>query len=251
MRHLLITITAAAALSACGGMKNLDSNALAGAGGTAFKAMSLTDGDVQALANQSCAELDKSSKVAPATDAYSKRLERVRQGLPTTIGGQPASYKVYLTKDVNAWAMGNGCIRVYSGLMDLMNDDVLRGIIGHEIGHVALGHSKKAMQTAYAVSAARGIAGATGNAAITQLSSSQIGDFAEKLVNAQFSQSQETDSDNYAFDLLTTQKLKREGLVTAFQKLAKLDGGKSSMLSSHPASGDRAANIQKRLATSK
>ena len=28
-----------------------------------------------------------------------------------------------MTKDVNAWAMGNGCVRVYSGLMDQMNDD--------------------------------------------------------------------------------------------------------------------------------
>ena len=79
------------------------------------------------------------------------------------------------------------------------------------------------------------------------LSSSQLGDFAEKLINAQFSQSQESEADNYSFDTLTQQKLKREGLVTAFQKLAKLDGGKSSMFSSHPSSADRAANMQKRI----
>jgi len=42
--------------------------------------------------------------------------------------------------------MSNGCIRVYSGLMDMMTDSELRGVIGHEMGHVALGHSKKAMQ---------------------------------------------------------------------------------------------------------
>lgn len=252
MRHFLISVTAAAALCACGGVKNIDSAGLAGAGGSAFKAMSLTDSDVQALANQSCTAIDAKSKIAAPADGYSKRLERVRQGLPNTINGQPASYKVYLTKDVNAWAMGNGCIRVYSGLMDLMNDDELRGVIGHEIGHVALGHSKKAMQTAYAASAVRGLAGASGNAAATALSSSQLGDFAEKLVNAQFSQSQESDADNYAFDLLTQQKLKREGLVTAFQKLGKLSGGSgSSMLSSHPASADRAARMQKRIDSGK
>ena len=142
--------------------------------------------------------------------------------------------------------MANGCVRVYSGLMDMMNDDELRGVIGHEEGHVALGHTKKAMQTAYATSAARDLAGASGGTA-ADLSQSQLGDLGEKFVNAQVSQSQESAADNYSFDLLTESKMNREGLVTAFQKLAKLDGGKSSMLSSHPGSAERAANMQKRL----
>ena len=191
-------------------------------------------------------ELDSRSRVAGPTDKYATRLKRVMQDMPTSIGDQTIDYKVYLTSDVNAWAMANGCVRVYSGLMDMMDDDELRGVIGHEEGHVALGHTRKAMQTAYAASAAREIAGSTGGTAAA-LSQSQLGDLAEKLVNAQFSQSQESEADNYSFELLTRQKLKREGLVTAFQKLAKLDGGKSSMLSSHPSSADRAANMQKRI----
>lgn len=46
-----------------------------------------------------------------------------------------------MTSDVNAWAMANGCVRVYSGLMDMMNDNEIEGVLGHELGHVALGHS--------------------------------------------------------------------------------------------------------------
>jgi putative metalloprotease len=144
--------------------------------------------------------------------------------------------------------MANGCIRVYSGLMDLMNDDELRGVIGHEIGHVALGHSKARMQTAYTASAARSLANAAGGMA-AQLSQSQAGDLAEKFVNAQFSQSQESAADSYSFDLLSERKLERKGLVTGFQKLAKLNGGQttSSLLSSHPPSIERAAAMQRRL----
>ena len=226
------------------GNLNLDSVVKGGQG--ALKAASLTDGDIRDLTEKSCAAMDSQSRVAPPTDAYATRLTRVMKDMPTSVDGQTVNYKVYLTKDVNAWAMANGCVRVYSGLMDLMDDDELRGVIGHEEGHVALGHSRKAMQTAYATSAARELAGAAGGnvAALTQ---SQLGELAEQLVNAQFSQSQESEADNYSFDLLTKQKLKREGLVTSFQKLAKLDGGKSSMLSSHPSSTDRAANMQKRI----
>jgi putative metalloprotease len=65
------------------------------------------------------------------------------------------NYKVYETKDVNAFAMANGCIRVYSGLMDMMNDNEVEAVIGHEMGHVALGHVKKGMQVALGTNAVR------------------------------------------------------------------------------------------------
>ena len=168
-----------------------------------------------------------------------------------TVNGQKANYKVYITKDVNAWAMANGCIRVYSGLMDMMTDDEVLGVVGHEIGHVALGHSKKAMQTAYTVSAARDAAGAAGGATVAALNSSQLGDLTEKFINAQFSQSQESAADDYSFDQLQAKKLNTRGLVTAFQKLAELDGGKSDMMSSHPSSAKGAQHIEDRIAKAK
>ncbi len=82
------------------------------------------------------------------------------------------------------------------------------------------------------------------------LSRSQAGDLAEKVINAQFSQSQESAADDYSFDLLTEKKMNRQGLVTAFQKLAKLSGGSSgasSIMSSHPPSEARAKRMQERL----
>ncbi|MGI4779816.1 MAG: M48 family metallopeptidase [Janthinobacterium lividum] len=236
-------------LAGCETMKTMDVSKLTDVGSTAMKAMSLNDGDIVAMSDQSCATLDQKNQVAPANSKYTVRLNQVVRAMPTTVNNKTANYKVYLTQDVNAWAMANGCIRVYSGLMDLMNDDELRGVIGHEIGHVALGHSKARMQTAYTASAARGIANAAGGMA-AQLSQSQVGDLAEKFVNAQFSQSQESAADSYSFDLLSERKLERKGLVTGFQKLAKLSEGKASsnsLLSSHPPSTERAAAMQKRL----
>ena len=248
-RNLLLPIALGAVLTlaGCETMKTMDVSKLTDVGGTAMKAMSLSDGDIAAMSDQSCAAMDQKNQIAPANSKYTTRLNQVIRAMPTTVNGKTANYRVYMTPDVNAWAMANGCIRVYSGLMDLMNDDELRGVIGHEEGHVALGHTRKAMQTAYATSAARDMAGAAGGS-VAAMSQSQIGALAEKFVNAQFSQSQESEADNYSFDLLTRQKLKRDGLVTAFQKLAAM-GGESgtSMLSSHPSSTDRAANMQKRI----
>jgi metalloprotease len=218
---------------------------------SATKTVTLSDADVVELSSKSCAELDGKSSIASPKNKYAKRLAKIVKNMPSAVNKTPISYKVYITKDVNAWAMDNGCVRIYSGLMDLMNDDEVRGVIGHEIGHVTLGHSKKSMQTAYAASALRDAAGSSGNAAVASMSNSQLGELTEKLINSQFSQSQENAADDYSFDLLTERKLKREGLVSAFEKLAKVGGDNRSMLSSHPSSSDRAQHIRDRIAAKK
>ncbi|TPQ40342.1 M48 family metalloprotease [Cupriavidus pinatubonensis] len=242
---LLIALAAAAAatLAGCAGT-NLDG--MMAAGSSLAKAATLSDADVKSLSDQACAESDKTNKIAASGSTYSRRLAKVMTGLKNS--DMPnVNARVYMTKDVNAWAMANGCVRVYSGLMDMMTDDEVRGVLGHEMGHVALGHTKKAMQVAYTATAARGVAASASSSAVAALSSSQLGELGEKLINAQFSQSQESAADDYSFDLLTKNKASRSGLVTAFQKLAKLDGGKSSMFSSHPGSDARAQHIQERI----
>ncbi len=91
--------------------------------------------------------------------AYDRRLRRLTEGI-TEADGIPLNFKVYLVIDVNAFACGDGSIRVFSSLMDLMTDDELMAIIGHEIGHIVHADVKHAMKNAYLASAARNAAGA-------------------------------------------------------------------------------------------
>ena len=128
-----------------------------------------------------------------------------------------------------------------------MTDNEIKGVLGHEIGHVVLGHTKKHMQVAYATAAARTAAASAGNATVAQLSRSQLGDIGHKLIDAQFSQAQETAADNYSFELLTQRNIDRRGLVSAFEKLAELGGGHSSLFRSHPGASARAAAMQQRI----
>jgi metalloprotease len=251
--RVAITGLAAAAtltLASCANMGSMDPTQLMQSGQLATQALSLSDNDVRTLSDKSCTQLDSENQIAPASSTYTQRLNKISKQLGDNINGVPVNYKVYLTKDVNAWAMANGCVRVYSGLMDLMTDEEVRGVVGHEMGHVALGHTKKAMQVAYATSAVRTVASSAGGM-VGNLSASQIGDLSEKFVNAQFSQSQETAADDYSFDAQKKKGYDPHGLVTAFQKLATIDGGKSDMLSSHPASPARAKHIEDRIASGK
>ncbi|RJT41573.1 M48 family metallopeptidase [Rahnella woolbedingensis] len=245
-----IALGVAVLLSGCqNGALNTD--AMMRSGSDAYKAATLTDQDVINMTDGACKAMDGESQIASSKSKYTKRLNKIAKNLGNNINGTPANYKVYITSDVNAWAMANGCIRVYSGLMDMMTDDEVEGVLGHEMGHVALGHTKKAMQVAYSASAAHNAAGAAGGIA-GQLSSTQLADLGEDLINAQFSQKQESDADDYSYDLLKKRGLPTKGLVTAFEKLAKMSGGsEKSLFSSHPPSQERADHIKQRIAANK
>lgn len=241
-------LVAATLVSGCKNMGGIDTDALTKSGMSAYKAATLSDADVKTLSEQSCAEMDKQNTIAPASSTYAKRLNKIAKALGNNIDGTPVTYKVYMTKEVNAWAMANGCIRVYSGLMDMMTNNEVEAVLGHEMGHVALGHTRKAMQVAFTTTAARTAAASAGGI-IGSLSQSQLGDMGEKLVNAQFSQTQETQADDYSYNLLKKRGIDPVGLATSFEKLAKLEQGRqSSMFDSHPDSEARAQHIRDRIA---
>lgn len=241
MRSTLMAVTLASATMLAGCQSGSFGDSL-------LSAVTVSDAEVKALSDQSCKEMDATSKIAGKNSKYTKRLNKIAKNLGNNINGQPLNYKVYLTDDVNAWAMANGCIRVYSGLMDLMTDDEVTGVLGHEIAHVDLGHTKKAFQVAYAAQFATQAALQYGGKTAAVLNDAQVLDFANALINAQFSQSQETEADNYSFDMLKKKNLKTSGLASAFDKLAQL-GGSGGMLSSHPGSKERADAIRARIAT--
>ncbi len=229
------------------GCKSMSTEGLIHSGTTAMEGATLTDEEVISMADKSCAQMDAKAKIASPDSVYSKRLARIADNLGDEVDGTSIDYKVYLADVPNAFAMANGCVRVYSGLMDMMNDNEVTAVLGHELGHVALGHVKSSMQTAYAAYAARSALASSSNDKVAALSKSQLGDLGEKFINAQFSQSQEAAADNFSFDLLGERGISRKGQITGLEKLASLDGNAGGLLSTHPASAERAENMRERL----
>lgn len=226
----------AALLTACrfspGGM--LD------AGGDLVKAATLSPEEVKELGKATAEAMDAKNTVAPAGNAYAKRLNKIVAGLHNEAGLQ-LNYKVYLVSDVNAFAVPDGSIRVFSGLMDMMDDDELYFVIGHEIGHIADGDRTDKLRMAYAASGARKAAGAAGGL-VGSLSRSELGAIGEALLNAQFSQSQEYDADEYGLNLMKKNGKNQRAAVTALRKLAA-PGRAPSMFDTHPEPGKRADRI--------
>lgn len=196
--------------------------------------------------------MDKHNPVLPADDPYVVRLTKLTDGL-TNVEGIPLNFKVYNVIDVNAFACADGSIRVFSSLMDIMSDDELLGVIGHEVGHVAHKDSKKGFRTALLTSALKdGIASTNGKAAA--LTDSQLGSLGEALVNANYSQKQERDADDYGYEFLKKGGKNPWAMALSFKKLKQLQeeaGAKKNskinqLFSTHPDLDARIARMEER-----
>jgi metalloprotease len=221
--------------------------ALAAAQGAAG-AMRISDDDIRAHGRSMAEQMDAKAPVAPANNPYARRLEALTAKCRED-GGLALNYKVYMVRDVNAFALPDGSIRFFAGLMDLMTDDEVRYVIGHEIGHVQAGHSRKRMQVALGTGAARQAAAAAGGRAAA-LAESDLGDLFLKVVRAQHSQSNENEADDYAMRFLSQRGHDRRAAVTALEKLDAMSGGSSDTqwLSTHPAPRDRAQRMRQQAA---
>jgi putative metalloprotease len=226
------------------GCENTDMQTATDAGIDAVKAMTLSDKDILDLAEQSAKYSDGNHNLALPENKYAIRLRRVVVE-HIEDGNLNFNYGVYLSPEVNAFAMANGTIRLYSGLMDMLNDGELRFVIGHEMGHIVKNHIGKKIRLAYATSAVRkGIASQRNIAG--DVASSLLGNLAESLMNAQFSQLEEKEADDYGLAFLKRNKHNPQDAVSALKKIAML-GKEHSFLSSHPDPGKRAGRLQAQL----
>lgn len=217
------------------------------AGAKAVQSFTISDGQVNQYVKEYVTYLDKQNKVADTGSEYTQRLNRITQGIKS-VDGVPLNFKVYITKEINAFACADGSVRVYSGLMDIMNDDEVLGVIGHEIGHVAHKDTKNAFKSALRTSALRDVLGSAGGWVGT-LSDSQLGSIGESLINNKYSRDQETNADTYGYNFLKSKGRNPLAMATAFKKLESSSGGSRSELmqafSDHPNTKKRIKNIEK------
>lgn len=247
MKKLIIIALTAVSLCSCSVLTgiNWNPNGLASAAGKAMTAASISDEMVVELSAQTIAQLDAQNTID--NGAYKRRLDRVMAGV-TDIDGMPVNMKVYKTEEINAFACGDGSIRVYSGLMDVMDDDELVAIIGHEIGHVHNQDTKKSIKAAYLASAARDVVASAGN--YGALAAYLLGDIGEAFVSAQYSQQHEYRADQHGCQFAIDRGRSPYSMYNALQKLLQLSQDTNTsiiahMFADHPKTELRAEKMKK------
>jgi putative metalloprotease len=220
------------------------------------EALTLTDGQIAAYCKEYVDWMDVHNPLCKTDDSdegkkeFATRLAKLVEQIPIKeIDGIKLDIQPYYVVDINAFSCANGSIRVFAGLMEVMSDDEVLAVIGHEIGHIANKDCKDGFRTALLSSALRDAVSSTEGAA-AKLNDSQLGDLGEALANAQYSQKQESAADKYGYDFLKTcnkdPKLMAQSLGILLKLQEEAGGDPSSkfskLLSSHP-------DLKKRIET--
>lgn len=243
-----LVIAGAAALLMMTGCASLNSQKALQAGAAAVQAFTITDAQVSSLCKEYMVQTDGENTILPADNSYTKRLANIMAKFKN-IGDMNVNYKVYQSNTVNAFASGDGSIRVYSGLMDVMDDEEIFAVIGHELGHVKNKDVRDAYRQSYLIVAARyGIS--AWNQTAGALSEGLLGDFAQQLASNAYSRRQEYEADEAAFQFCLTNGVNPYAMYNALNVLIALSGNNGTqgivaqMFSTHPDSAKRAARIK-------
>jgi predicted Zn-dependent protease len=153
----------------------------------------------------------------------------------------PRQVRVGLIEDhaINAANAGGGNFYVTTGLLSKASTAQLRGVMAHEIAHEDLGHVAQ-MQ----------ILGAgldVGARLLEDLipAGSIITPIAGTLIARGYSRKEEYAADRHAVDILQRAGYSKETLVEALEWIARVAGGGGGFLSTHPATSERIAALEK------
>ena len=143
--------------------------------------------------------------------------------------------------EINAANAGGGEFYVTTGLLEKASDDQLRGIMAHEIAHDDLGHVAK-LQTL-------GVGLNIGVILLEQLlpGSSAVTPIAGSLIARGYSRNEEYAADRHGVEILRRAGYPKDVLINALTWVTRASGGGGGggFLSTHPATEDRIAQLQK------
>ncbi len=135
---------------------------------------------------------------------------------------------------INAASAGGGRFIVTRGLLEKANDDQLRGVLAHELGHEDLGHVAKTQTLGTGVN--------IGIALLEQIfpGSSAITPIAGQLIVNRYTQTEEYAADGHGVEILQRTGYRPETRADTLGWLRPVEGGSwGGFFATHPATNER------------
>jgi len=205
---------------------------------------------------QMMADLDKKQKLEKSGEKDSPRAQRIQQItdrlIAQAIKFRPNSaswrWEVRVINDpktVNAFCMAGGKMAIYTGMWEQLKatDDELAQVMGHEISHALLDHTRERMSVARASDVGVQILAAA--AGVGNLGGQLMQNAAVVAIGLPNSRESEAEADAVGIQLAAHAGYDPHAAVTLWDKMGKLaDGGRAEFLSTHPSPENRAAKLK-------
>ena len=122
----------------------------------------------------------------------------------------------------NAWvkfkSQKDFSVHVTTGLMKILNhEDEIAGVLGHEIGHVKLGHYSKGVGRNIGWAVLGNLLGRAAGGGLAGAAAQTAGNVAMNLAESGFSREQEVEADDYGTELLVKAGYPSDGLYRAMK----------------------------------
>ena len=184
-----------------------------------------------------------------------KQLLKPIQRLADALDLESISVNIYEIEPINGLAAPDGKIFITRGFYNKFTSGEITGnelasVIAHELGHVALGHSRRRMIDFSGQNALRMALGSILSRIIPGLGGI-IANFLSNLLMARLSRTDEFEADEYASALMIKSGIGVEHQISMFEKLEKLSGNNANLqpawLLSHPKTKKRIEKIEENL----
>jgi predicted Zn-dependent protease len=183
------------------------------------------------------------TRVKNITDRLIKQAEKMR---PET-NSWNWQVTVIDEPEVNAFAMAGGKIAVYTGLINKINpsDDELAEVLGHEISHAIVGHSRE--QASIAMGTDLALATAAALAGIGERNQTLLAGAALVAVQLPHSRQMESEADRVGMEIAARAGYNPNAAVSLWNKMGQLNkgGGTPQFLSTHPSDQSRMEALEK------
>jgi predicted Zn-dependent protease len=158
--------------------------------------------------------------------------------------------------EINAFATSGGHILITRGLINAArSEEALAAVIAHEVAHIQLQHSIRAIRTSRITQAllitgtsAAGVATGMDVNQLTDVFNESVGEIVLTLVNNGYSRDQEFEADNVAMSLLASAGYNPSGLIDMLRELntvqSRVPGGFNR---THPTPAQRITNAERNL----
>ncbi len=188
--------------------------------------------------------------------AYTGRVKRVAPRIVNAagLGAKPWEFAVFDSDQINAFAMPGGKIGVYTGILDVMeNDDQLATVLGHEVGHITGRHGQErysqsmlagvGMQTA-------SVALASNDVAFSRELAAVIGAGISFGVILPYARKHEYEADRIGLKYMQRAGYDPHQSVKFWQNMMAKNQGRQKppeFMSTHPSDSNRIAELQKAI----
>ncbi len=160
----------------------------------------------------------------------------------------PYQFKAVNDKSINAFALPGGFMYVHRGVIEAAaNEAQLAGVMGHEIGHVALRHGTSQASKAAATQIGAGLLGGLlgGGGSLAGLTAQLVAGFSANSLLLKFSRDAERQADIIGTQILYDTTMDPRAMAQFFEKLAAESKGKRppEFFSSHPNPENRTEKV--------